>query len=56
MSFESWYGDLEDTGGSQLEFGILIFIQKWSFVFDKPMFWILALYLDFEGEKDIYVL
>ena len=28
----------------------------WSLVFDTPMFQILALYLDFEGAKNIHVL
>ena len=46
----------EDTGGSWLRFGILILIWIWSLVFSTPMFWILALYLDFEGAKNIHVL
>ena len=49
------FGALEDTGGSWLGFSILIFgyshwslIQLWSKLF--------ALYLDFEGAKNIHVL
>ena len=56
MSFKSSFGDLEDTGGSLLEFGILILISIQSLVFDIPMIQILALYLDFESAKNIYVL
>ena len=56
MSFESWFGALEDAGGSWLGFGILILIWKWSLVFDTPIIWMLALYLDFEGAKNIHVL
>ena len=56
MSFESSFGALEDTGGSRLGFGILILIWIWSLVFDIPMIQILALYLDFEGAKNIHVL
>ena len=37
-------------------FGILILVSIWSLVFDKPIIRILALYLDFEGAKNIYVL
>ena len=55
MSFKSWFGALEDVGGSWLEFGILILIYIWSLVFDTPMFRILALYLDFESAKNIDV-
>ena len=36
--------------------GILILIFIWSLVFDTPIFRILALILDFEGAKNIYVL
>ena len=56
MFFKSLFGALEDDGGSCLEFGILILIWIWSLVFDTPMFQILALYLDFEGAKNIHVL
>ena len=56
MSFKSWFGILEDAGGPWLEFGILILIRILSLVFGTPMFQILALYLDFEGAKNIYVL
>ena len=56
MSFTSWFWALEDAGGSWLGFGILILIWIWSLVFDIPMFRILALYLDFEGAKNIHVL
>ena len=47
MSFKSSFGALGDTGGSLLRFGILILIWIRSLVFDTPMIWILALYLDF---------
>ena len=47
---------LEGAGGSWLAFGILILILIWSMVFDIPMIQILALYLDFEGAKNIHVL
>ena len=56
MSFEFWYGALEDAGGSWLGFGISILIWIWPLVFDIPMIQILALYLDFEGAKNIHVL
>ena len=56
MSFKSWSGALEDAGGSWLGFGILILIWIWSLVFGTPIFRILALYLDFEGAKNIHVL
>ena len=47
---------LEDTIGFWFGFGILILIWIWSLVFDTPMFQILALYLDFEGAKNIHVI
>ena len=56
MSFKSWFWALEDAGGSWLVFGILILICVWSLILDTPMFQILALYLDFEGAKNIHVL
>ena len=56
MSFKSWFGALEDAGGFWLGFGILILIWIWSLVFDTQIFKILALYLDFEGAKNIHVL
>ena len=56
MSFKSSFGALEDAGGSWLGFGILILIWIWSLVFDIPMIRILALYLDFEGAKNIHIL
>ena len=56
MSFKSWFGALEDTGGSWLGFGILILIWIWSLVFDTNMFKKLALCLDFEGAKNMGVL
>ena len=55
MSFKFSFGDLEDTGDSLLGFDILIRIYIWSLVFDTPMVQILALYLDFEGAKNIHV-
>ena len=45
-----------DTGGSWLGFGTYIFIFKYSVVFDTHMVWYLAIFLDFEGAKNIYVL
>ena len=56
MSFKSSFGALEDAGGSWLGFGILILIWIWSLVFGTHIFQILALYLDFEGAKNIHVL
>ena len=56
MSFKSSFGALEDAGGSSLGFGIFTMIWIWSWVFDILLFQILALYLDFEGAKNIYVL
>ena len=47
---------MEDAGGSLLGVDILILIGIWSLVFDIPMIQILALYLDFEGAKNIHVL
>ena len=55
MSLKSSYGALEDAGDSLLGFGILILIWIWSLVFDIPMIRSLALYLDFEGAKNIHV-
>ena len=56
MSFKSSFGALEDAGGSLVGFGNLILIWKWSLVSDTPIFQILALYLDFEGAKNIHVI
>ena len=53
---KSWFGALEDAGGSWLGFGILILIWIWSLVFDTPMIPILALYLDLAGAKNSNVL
>ena len=53
MSFKSSFGALEDAGGSWLGLDILILIWIWSLVFDIPMVRMLALYLDFEGAKNI---
>ena len=47
---------MEDIGGSWLRFGILIFIWINSMIIDKLMIQILALYLDFEGAKNILIL
>ena len=55
-SFRSWFGVLEDAGGFWLGFGILILIWMWSVVFDTSMIQIPALYLDFEGAKNIHFL
>ena len=46
MSWKSWFGALEDAGGSWLGFGIMILIFIWSVVFDTHMIQIVALYLD----------
>ena len=51
MSFKSLFGALGDAGGSWIAFCILILIWICS-----PIFWILALCLDFEGAKNIHVL
>ena len=56
LSFKSIFGALEEARGSWLCFGILILILIWSLVFSTPMFWILTLYLDCEGAKNIHVL
>ena len=56
MSLKSWWGALEDSEGSWLGFWILILILIGSLVFGTPIFQILALYLDFEGAKNIHVL
>ena len=56
MSSKSGFGALEDAGGSYLGFGILILIWICSLVLDTHMIQISALYLDFEGSKNIYVL
>ena len=56
MSFKSSFGAAEDAAGSWLGFGIFIVIWIWSLVLDIPMIGILALCLDFEGAKNIYVL
>ena len=53
MSFKSSFGALEDAGGSLLVFGILILIWIWSLVFATTMIQSFALYLDFEGAKNI---
>ena len=53
MSFKSLFGALEDAAGFWLGFGILILILIWLLVFDITMIQILALYLDFEGAKNI---
>ena len=56
MSFKSWFGALEDAGGSWLGFGIWIMTWIWSLIFDTPMLNFFALHLDFEGGKITYVL
>ena len=56
MSFKSQFGPLEVVRGSWLVFTIVILIWIWSLVFDTSMIWILAIYLDFEGAKNIHVL
>ena len=47
MSFQSWFGDFEDAGGSWLWFGILILIWIWWLVFDTSELGILSPYLNF---------
>ena len=56
VSLKPWFWALEDSGGSWLGFGILILIWIWSLVFDIPMILIFALYIDFQGAKNIHVL
>ena len=56
MSFKSWFGAFEEAKGLWLDFEILILSLIWSLVFYTPIFWILALNLDFEGAKNIQVL
>ena len=56
MSFKYWFGPVEDAAAYWLKFGILILIWIWSLVFNTPMSQILALCLDFEITKNIYVL
>ena len=56
MSFKSCFRALEDTEGSWPGFSIFIMIWIWSLVFYTTMIQILALYLDFEGAKNIHVL
>ena len=56
MSFQSSFGALEDADGSWLGFCILILILILSVLFVTPIFSFLALYLDFEDAKNIYVL
>ena len=56
MSFKSWFGDLEVAVGSWLWFAILIMIWMRSLVFDTPIFWTCAFYLDLKGAKNIKVL
>ena len=56
MSFKSAFGALEVFRGSCLVIWSLILIWRESLVFDTPMFQILALFLDFEGERNIHVL
>ena len=55
MSFKSSFWVLEDTGGSWLGLAILILTWIWSLIFDRPMFWIVALYCDLEGTINIHV-
>ena len=55
MSFKSSFGDLEDAAGFWLGFGILILIWIWSVAFDTSLIQFLALYLNFEGAKNIHV-
>ena len=52
----SWFGAFKDYGGFWLGFVVVILIWIRALVFVSPMFLILALYLDFEGAKNIHVL
>ena len=45
---------LEDVRGSWL--GILIFVWIWSIVFYTNVCWLFALYIDFRGARNIYVI
>ena len=56
MCLKSWYGALEDAWSSWLGFRIFILIWTWSLILDTPMFWIMALHLDFEGAKNNHIL
>ena len=56
MSFKSCFWALEDAGVSLMGVCILILILIWLLVFDTSIIQILALYLDFEGAKNIHVL
>ena len=56
MSFRSWFGALVGAGCSWLGFRIMVLTWIWSLVFATPIFWILALYLDFDVSKNIHVL
>ena len=56
MSLKASFGALKEANGSWLGFGILILIWICSLVFDTTMIWILALYLDVGGAKNIHVL
>ena len=56
MSFKSQFEALLAAGGFLPVFGILILIWICSLEFDTLIFKILALYLDFEGAKNIHVL
>ena len=56
MSFKSWFGALEDAGGSWLGFCILILIWIWSLAFVSSIFRFFALNLNFKDAKNIHVL
>ena len=53
---KSSFRALEDAGNLLLGIGILILIWRWSLVFYTTMIQIMALYLDFDGAKNIHVL
>ena len=55
-SLKSWFGALMGAGGSQFRLCILILNLIWWLVFDTPIFKFSALYLHFEGAKNIHVL
>ena len=56
MCFKSSVRALEDAAGFWLGFGTLNSILILLLVFDIPIIQILALYLDFEGAKNIHIL
>ena len=56
LSIRSLFGALEDAGGFRTTYDYWTLIWICSLLFDTPIFWILALILDFEGSKNVHVL